>query len=204
MSQLDVFQTPAGLADDLIKFYYKQECYELSHLGSMRELLNQYIGLYILFYNGKFTVYKYLAQLNKSSCVLPIYIGKASPAGRRTGVGSSGQSLYSRLREHSNSINNSSNLSLEDFNFKVVAMDFDLVSWGESTLIGHFKPIWNTIINGFGIHPPGSGRLLQEQSTWDQLHPGRNFASALPVHSPIIEQEIKKAVENHCKTTVQK
>lgn len=50
---------------------------------------------------------------------------------------------------------------------------------GESLLIGRFSPIWNTVVDGFGNHDPGSGRRNQARSRWDVLHPGRNWAELL-------------------------
>jgi hypothetical protein len=51
---------------------------------------------------------------------------------------------------------------------------------GESLLIENFKPLWNVLIDGFGIHAPGKGRKKQVQSKWDTLHPGRGLAADLP------------------------
>jgi Eco29kI restriction endonuclease len=48
-----------------------------------------------------------------------------------------------------------------------------------SELIRTFKTIWNSCIDGFGIHDPGSGRYHQQRSEWDTLHPGRMWADKL-------------------------
>lgn len=37
-----------------------------------------------------------------------------------------------------------------------------------------FAPVWNKIVDGFGIHTPGKNRP-QTISPWDTLHPGRAF-----------------------------
>lgn len=50
----------------------------------------------------------------------------------------------------------------------------------ESLLIEKFKPVWNVLIEGFGIHTPGAGRKKQVCSKWDTLHPGRALARDLP------------------------
>ena len=47
---------------------------------------------------------------------------------------------------------------------------------GEGLLIASFSPIWNNLVDGFGIHDPGSGRDKQKRSRWDAIHPGRAFA----------------------------
>jgi hypothetical protein len=50
---------------------------------------------------------------------------------------------------------------------------------GESLLIEQFQPLWNVLIEGFGIHKPGKNRP-QQTSKWDTLHPGRKLAEGLP------------------------
>ena len=47
-------------------------------------------------------------------------------------------------------------------------------------MINRFKPVWNSVIDGFGNHAPGKGRKNQVQSPWDMLHPGRQWAKKLP------------------------
>src|ERR1700721_2775076 len=54
------------------------------------------------------------------------------------------------------------------------------VALGEAVLIGHYQPLWNGFVQGFGIHAPGSGRDKQARSDWDTLHPGRSFAASRP------------------------
>lgn len=130
---------------------------------------------------------------------MPIYVGKAAPGGRRTGRITIGNTLYGRLSEHRTSIQAVNNLEVEEFMFKVVPMEIDLVSWGEAILIRHFSPIWNWEISGFGIHDPGSGRTGQKRSVWDQLHPGRTFAAKLPTGStPIDFDDLSSKVRTHC------
>lgn len=144
-------------------------------------------------------MYEIIKQANTNSCCMPIYVGKAAPSGRRTGKTTIGSTLYGRLSEHKKSIQAVDNLSVEDFQFKVAAMDIDLVSWGEAVLIRHFNPIWNREISGFGIHDPGSGRAGQKRSVWDQLHPGRAFATKLSVASkPVDINALTVKVTEHC------
>jgi hypothetical protein len=52
----------------------------------------------------------------------------------------------------------------------------DLIGTVEAALIRSYKPIWNTLIDGFGNHDPGSGRYEQAMSDWDVCHPGRLWA----------------------------
>ena len=46
----------------------------------------------------------------------------------------------------------------------------------EAALIKITQPLWNTVVDGFGNHDPGSGRYEQARSDWDVLHPGRLWA----------------------------
>ena len=52
----------------------------------------------------------------------------------------------------------------------------DLIGTVEAALIRSYKPIWNSLIDGFGNHDPGSGRYEQAMSDWDACHPGRAWA----------------------------
>ena len=144
-------------------------------------------------------MYDLVTQANLEECCMPIYVGKAAPGGRRTGRITIGNTLYGRLSEHKTSIQAVGNLEVEEFMFKVVPMEIDLVSWGEAILIRHFSPIWNWEISGFGIHDPGSGRAGQRRSVWDQLHPGRTFAAKLPIGSTPVNLDVLSVnVTAHC------
>lgn len=77
-------------------------------------------GVYALYYAGNFQAYRKIAEKNiKDQKILPIYVGKAVPAGARKGgygLGEApGEVLYRRLREHAESIQQTENLSLADF-----------------------------------------------------------------------------------------
>lgn len=52
----------------------------------------------------------------------------------------------------------------------------DLIGTVEAALIRYYQPLWNTTIDGFGNHDPGSGRYSQAKSDWDVIHPGRLWA----------------------------
>ena len=46
----------------------------------------------------------------------------------------------------------------------------------EAALVKLTRPVWNSTVDGFGNHDPGSGRYQQAKSDWDVLHPGRKWA----------------------------
>ena len=141
-------------------------------------------GIYAIYYTGPFELYKVIAQANRrDNCSIPVYVGKAIPAGARKGAQRPrtipGNVLASRLSEHARSIDQASNLSLSDFSCRYLVVDDIWIPLGESLLIERFSPIWNTRIDGFGNHDPGSGRRNQARSHWDVLHPGRPWATKL-------------------------
>jgi hypothetical protein len=139
-------------------------------------------GIYVIYYVGSFKPYVRIAKENKGEKFgWPIYVGKAIPKGARKGgatfdPGSVGPVTTNRLEEHAQSIQSAENLEISDFFCRYLVVDDIWIPLGESLLIQRFRPIWNTCIDGFGNHDPGSGRYQQKRSPWDVLHPGRPWA----------------------------
>lgn len=138
-------------------------------------------GIYALYYVGDLELYAPLAAQNKFNQFLaPIYVGKAVPPGtRKGGLGLSAppkHALHKRLNDHAKSIEQATNLAISDFFVRILVVDDIWIPLGESLLIASFSPIWNNLVDGFGIHDPGSGRDKQKRSRWDAIHPGRAFA----------------------------
>jgi len=137
-------------------------------------------GVYAIYYNGPYAAYKLIAKKNQRRYLWPIYVGKAVPAGARKGgfgLGlKAGRALYNRLREHAESITQTSNLDIKNFRCRYLVVDDIWIPLGESLLVEEFHPIWNKIVDGFGNHDPGKGRYNQQRSPWDVLHPGRSWA----------------------------
>lgn len=142
-------------------------------------------GVYAIYYQGSFEPYRPLAIRNRSNegKDLPIYVGKAVPPGARKGglglEGPPGPVLFNRLAEHAESVRQVSNLNLDDFFCRYLAVDDIWIPLGENLLIEMFSPLWNQVIDGFGNHDPGRGRHQGKRSAWDELHPGRPWASKL-------------------------
>jgi len=188
--ELHVFRSPKiiKVVDDAINFLLKSpDC----HLPP--EVPFEGPGVYSIYYTGKFPQYSKLAACNRRSCERPIYVGKAVPPGwrqaRKTEVISS--SLYGRLKEHAKSIKETDNLKIEDFACRFMILEgqeSNLISTVESELIRRFTPLWNSVIDGFGNHDPGSGRYNQSPSEWDILHPGRKWAAKLTGRPPRIDK----------------
>lgn len=156
-------------------------------------------GVYALYYSGSFPDYKVIFHENPD---VPIYVGKAVLPGWRQARGSvkeGAASLYSRLREHSRSIESAENLELSDFTCKFMVLagpENDLISTVEASLTRKYNPLWNSYIDGFGNHDPGKGRYEQASSEWDSLHPGRIWASRLK-GTPPDKDRIKEKIGSY-------
>jgi hypothetical protein len=154
-------------------------------------------GVYALYYVGSDALY---ARISDPNCRHPIYVGKAVPTGWRAARTRDGDApnLYTRLREHSRSIEQATNLQIGEFRCRFVILagiEADLLVPVEAELIRRHHPLWNTIVDGFGNHDPGSRRYDQARSEWDALHPGRVWAERLRGHSPQRLQVQKKVRE---------
>ena len=173
----DVF---AELVKDAVRFFNGTPVHTLpppeSFLGT---------GVYALYYTGSNPLYKRYAELNRLSYGYPIYVGKAVPKGWRQARSSDNaqnqsRELIGRLREHGRSITLGAGLSLKDFMCRFVIFEeegSDMISTIEAALIKLNKPLWNTAVDGFGNHDPGSGRYEQAKSDWDVIHEGRTWAN---------------------------
>jgi Eco29kI restriction endonuclease len=141
-------------------------------------------GVYALYYTGNFELYAELGARNRISCEHPIYVGEAVARGSRKGItkSSADKTLLGRLRDHSKSIAQATNILIDDFCCRfMVMLDFesDLILPVESEIIRRYKPLWNIAVDGFGNHDPGRGRYNQAVSEWDALHPGRTWVDRL-------------------------
>ena len=141
-------------------------------------------GVYAIYYAGPFDPYGPVAAVDRDdTSAVPVYVGKAVPPGARKGgygLGANrGTDLYNRLKEHATSIKQATNIELADFWCRYLVVDDIWIPLGESLLINRFSPVWNTVVDGFGNHDPGGGRLNQAKSRWDVLHPGRPWAEKL-------------------------
>lgn len=160
-------------------------------------------GVYSLYYLGNFDLYKKIACVNITECTQPIYVGKAVPKGWRTAREGSEEdaTLTQRLSEHARSIKQCAGLDIKDFKCRFIILkgeESSMITIVEAALIRKFRPLWNTVIDGFGNHDPGSGRYDQAKSEWDILHPGRAWAERLRGKSPDLEKtkiKIKKALK---------
>jgi hypothetical protein len=142
------------------------------------------VGVYAIYYIGKNTLYARYAELNRLDYRFPIYVGKAVPRGWRQSrtvhtTENQSKELFRRLSEHARSIELGDGLTAADFMCRFVIFEdagSDMISTIEAALIKLSRPLWNSVVDGFGNHDPGSGRYEQAKSDWDVLHPGRRWA----------------------------
>lgn len=141
-------------------------------------------GVYAIYYTGPYNLYKKISQRNRTEFSQPIYVGKAVPRGWRQARVEDVESkknyeLNGRLREHGRSIDQVQNLQIDDFQCRFMILEgtsSSLIGTVEASLIRHYRPLWNTTLDGFGNHDPGKGRYNQARSDWDVAHPGRPWA----------------------------
>lgn len=137
-------------------------------------------GVYALYYTGHLSFY---SRTSSPTLHTPIYVGKAVPTGARKGTpGKTSEtptSLYRRLYDHAKSIEQAENLDLTEFRARHLVVMPVWITLAERFLIDHFRPIWNTVVEGFGNHDPGSGRRNMRRPRWDIVHPGRPWAKGL-------------------------
>jgi len=156
-------------------------------------------GLYAIYYSGGFPTYALLADANRKSATRPIYVGKAVPSGGRKGLDvaplSETHALADRIRQHAASVRSADNLDIGDFQTRWLIVEDVWIPLGESALIRDHRPVWNAIVDGFGNHDPGSGRINGLRSRWDTLHPGRPWASKFPARGETPEEIQQEIVE---------
>lgn len=145
-------------------------------------------GVYALYYTGSLPFYSHISS---SDLHTPIYVGKAVPTGTRKGGrqvdSESSAELYRRLHEHAKSIDHAENLDLVEFQARYLVVEEVWITLAERFLIDHFRPVWNTAIEGFGNHDPGSGRRNMRRPHWDIIHPGRPWAAKLKAAETVEE-----------------
>ncbi len=141
-------------------------------------------GVYAIYCTAKTGIYKNFHEINRTAFHLPIYVGKAVPKGWRQGRAAHAPEtptyeLNNRIREHGRSLEQGAGINPDDFCCRFVIfedIEQGLISTVEAALIRIYQPVWNSLIDGFGNHDPGSGRYEQAMSDWDVCHPGRLWA----------------------------
>lgn len=159
-------------------------------------------GLYVIYYEGDFELYRPLTEKHKRSQYgVPIYVGKAVSRGARShlvdfsATPTPAPLLYRRLERHAASIRSAQNLDINDFRCRFLVLDEVWIPLGETLMIQHYRPLWNSTVTGFGNHDPGS-RRPQLMSKWDTLHPGRTERWSAQLQPGAEASEVHAEVEN--------
>jgi hypothetical protein len=153
-------------------------------------------GVYCIYYSGPYEPY---AAIAGEPPQIPVYVGSTTMP--RHGVSAllvptDRPLLFNRLRDHARTLQQAENLRLDDFSCQFLVVDDMWTPRAEALLIAHFRPLWNVIVDGFGLREPGAGRYAQSRSLWDELHPGRSWAARLGP-SRRTRPEILQAVADH-------
>lgn len=143
-------------------------------------------GIYALYYNGAHELYKAISSPN---CRVPIYVGQARPKGTRKGVtdeSAESVALWDRIvKDHKSSIEQVHDLEVEDFLVRHLVAIEAFVTLAERVMIRHHRPVWNSLVDGFGNHDPGADRRRTgKRPPWDELHPGRWWSHPLNMPTP--------------------
>ncbi|MEV7542881.1 Eco29kI family restriction endonuclease [Streptomyces sp. NPDC089915] len=131
-------------------------------------------GIYALYYCGPNPLY---AEISSPDCLVPVYVGQARPTGVRKGMAEEkpdATTLWDRIHEHRQSLLQVHDLEVSDFKVRHLVAIEAFVSVAERVIIRHYRPVWNSIVDGFGNHDPGANRRKDSfRPAWDELHPGR-------------------------------
>ncbi|WP_078311591.1 MULTISPECIES: Eco29kI family restriction endonuclease [unclassified Mycobacterium] len=180
---------PLGMENLAQSIVTRIEEMEPESLDSVKRFVGA--GIYAIYYSGEFELYQEMSCLNKQNSRIPIYVGKAVPKGGRRGLESADHSstkaLADRIREHASSVRAARNIDIADFAVRWLIVEDIWIALGESAMLRRYKPVWNAVLDGFGNHDPGSGRINGKRSAWDTLHPGRPWADKYPERADLPE-----------------
>jgi hypothetical protein len=137
-------------------------------------------GVYAIYYRGEKLPFPAYQALRGSDH--PIYIGKADPeSASATTPKMQGRAIWSRLREHANTIDKAEcTLSIDDFECRFLVVQSGYQRAAEDYLIRFFGPIWNSETNicyGMSKHGDAAETRGNKRSPWHTIHPGVKWAA---------------------------
>ncbi len=160
-------------------------------------------GIYAVYYTGRDPLYR---PVSTPSCTTPLYVGTARPSGmpRHSASGQPTGALNKRMKDHRKTIDQTQDLDLADFHVRYLPVEEVWIPGAVQLMIGDHRPVWNTVVEGFGHHNPGSARRHSTpRSPWDELHPGRPWT----VHqgpAKTSATQLRRAVRQHFTRTAEK
>ncbi|MEV6363196.1 Eco29kI family restriction endonuclease [Nocardia asteroides] len=165
-------------------------------LGSVQLMIGA--GVYALYYDGDNPLYQAIRGTET-----PIYVGQARPKGTRKGnvdPSDTGCPLWDRLYEHRESIEQTGDLDVKDFSVRYLVAIEVFVALAEGVMINDSRPVWNSVVDGFGNHDPGGPRRKDGmRPPWDELHPGRwwSHPDNMPTPSSVPAAMSRQRIMDH-------
>lgn len=151
-------------------------------------------GIYALYYAGPLPLY---ASISSADCGVPIYVGKADPKGGRKGLNVTpaweGRKLRSRLLIHGRKLDASNDFQASQFFARYLPADDLFTPMAERLMIASFRPVWNLVLDGFGVNRQGGRREAEQlRPAWHELHRGVAWAESMtPHHVPATELSMR-------------
>ncbi|TCB96636.1 Eco29kI family restriction endonuclease [Micromonospora zingiberis] len=117
------------------------------------------------------------------SLTIPIYVGSSHSHSSATGdPASTADPLWRRVRGHRISIAEAGNLEVSQFGVRLLRMPDVHCDLGENGLRVGYRPVWNSILTGFGSNEQGAKTRTSARSRWDTVHPGRKRTFGQEAH----------------------
>lgn len=114
---------------------------------------------------------------------IPVYVGKSHSHSSATGdPAPTPDPLWRRVRGHRTSIGDADNLTVSHFGVRLLRMPDVHCDLGENGLRVGYRPVWNSILTGFGSNEQGSSTRSSARSRWDTVHPGRRRTFGRETH----------------------
>lgn len=156
-------------------------------------------GIYALYYSGDHELYEPISKTFE----VPIYVGKSDPRGGRKGVvvkeAWEGAPLWERISTHRRKINKATDFTLGDFYLRYLRADDLFTPMAERLMIRDLQPVWNVILEGFGVNQQGGPREAEQmRPKWHEVHVGVKWADGMrpQPHGP---EPLREAVRAHLK-----
>ncbi|MBF6095718.1 Eco29kI family restriction endonuclease [Nocardia cyriacigeorgica] len=149
-------------------------------------------GLYALYYRGdSVELYRPLAKLQ-----IPVYAGQGRSSNSATGATSrAARPLCERLRMHRTSMIQGG-LPIAEFRFRALLMPDVHADLGENGLRVGYRPVWNSVLTGFGSKEQGASTRKSGKSKWDTVHDGRRRTYGEATHqAPQLTAAVKAHIE---------
>lgn len=185
-----------GRSDSIAKFFaFSFTNQEKRPLNKLTDTPFFGSGVYAIYYHGE----NEKVYLPLSGSETPIYVGKADPSNPQAEtVEEQGQSLHSRLKEHTKSMAKT-NLPLTDFYYRAAPIQSGMQAAVEDFMIRLFRPIWNKEVRicfGIGKHGDSATTRRNKRSPWDTMHPGRQWATKTTTDQ-MSRSEIEQRIADH-------